>query len=132
MNELVSYYYKNPINNFEMSDYTIKEHQGNSLCGDDIIVFLKIENQTVKQLSFTGNTSLITKAAASFLAELIENKSFKEIFSWSYQTFIDLGFEVSSRRKRAAVITLLATRNALYRHLGNTKKETFEDLLEDE
>jgi hypothetical protein len=41
------------------------------------------------------------------------------------------GFEVSPRRKRAGVIAILATRNAIHEYLKDGKKDTFEDVIED-
>ena len=44
---------------------------------------------------------------------------------------VDHGFEVSPRRKRAAVIAILATRNAIHQYLKDGKNDTFDDLIED-
>ena len=44
---------------------------------------------------------------------------------------IDHGFEVSPRRKRAAVIAILATRNAIHSYLKDWKNDTFDDIIED-
>jgi hypothetical protein len=43
---------------------------------------------------------------------------------------LDNGFEVSTRRKRAAVIAILATRNAIHTHLKDNKTDTFDDLID--
>lgn len=44
---------------------------------------------------------------------------------------VDQGFEVSPRRKRAAVIAILATRNAIHEYLKDNQKDTFDELIED-
>lgn len=44
---------------------------------------------------------------------------------------IDHGFEVSPRRKRAAVIAIMATRNAIHKYLKDSKEDVFDDLIED-
>jgi hypothetical protein len=41
------------------------------------------------------------------------------------------GFTVSTRRKRSAVIAILATRNAIHKYLKDNEKDTFEDLIDD-
>jgi len=43
----------------------------------------------------------------------------------------DHGFEVSPRRKRAAVIAILAIRNAIHIYLKDSKNDIFDDLIED-
>lgn len=41
----------------------------------------------------------------------------------------DTGITVSPRRKRAQVLALLATRNALHEYLADGKKDDFSDVL---
>ena len=127
---LVKEYSKNPINNFKMKDATIHQHEGNFICGDDIVVYLKIEDKKIKEYSFDGNCSAITTAGASYLSELIVGKDITDILTWNYQTMLDNWFEVSPRRKRAAVIAILATRNAIHIYLKDGKVDNFDDLIE--
>ncbi len=42
---------------------------------------------------------------------------------------MEKGFEVSPRRKRAAVIALLAVRNAIHKYRGEDQEDDFDDLL---
>jgi len=60
---LLKEYSKNPINNFEMDNFTIKYHEGNFICGDDINVFLLIKDNKVKSFSYTGNLSMVSLAS---------------------------------------------------------------------
>lgn len=46
-------------------------HQGNSICGDDITVYLQIDGVVICDYRFDGNTSMITHASASFVGDLI-------------------------------------------------------------
>lgn len=129
-NILIQEYSKNPINNFKMQDFTIKQHEGNFICWDDINVYLKIENNIVKDYSFDGNCSTITTAAASLLAELVIDKKIEDILSRWYSFLNQNWLEVSNKRKRAAVIALLATRNAIHSYLNQEKQDIFDDLID--
>ncbi len=129
-NILMQEYSKNPINNFKMQDFTIKQHEGNFICWDDITVYLKIDNNTIKNYSFDGNCSTITTASASLLAELVIDKHLEEILSWWYKFLNEHWLEVSNKRKRAAVIALLATRNAIHTYLNQEKQDTFDELID--
>jgi hypothetical protein len=42
---------------------------------------------------------------------------------------IENGFEVSHRRRRARVIALVATRNAIHALMKDNKQDTFDDIL---
>ena len=128
---LIQEYSKNPIQNFALPTYTIKQHEGNFICGDDITIYLVIEDNKVKDYSFDGNCSTITTAAASFLAEFIIGQDIQEILTRNNKTMLDKGFEVSPRRKRAAVIAIMAVRNAIHTYLKDGNTDVFDDLLDD-
>lgn len=128
---MVQEYAKHPLRNFVMQDYTVKQHEGNFICWDDINVYLNIENDLIKDYSFDGNCSTITTAAASLLSEVIIWVNIHEILSWDYNKMLSLWFEVSPRRKRASVIALLAARNAIHVYLKDWKEDIFDDVLGD-
>mgnify|MGYP001806219582 CR=1 FL=1 len=129
-NILIQEYSKNPINNFHMQDFTIKQHEGNFICWDDITIYLKIDNDTIKDYSFDWNCSTITTAAASLLAELIIWKKTEEILNRWYSFLNQNWLEVSKKRKRAAVIALLAARNAIHEYNKEEKRDSFDDLID--
>lgn len=126
---LVQAYYQNPINNRKMEDATVSRHEGNSLCGDDLTVYLKIEDNIITNWSYDGMPSMITQAAASFFSELIIGKTLDEVLQMNEQTMEEQDFIVSPRRRRASVIAILATRNAIHLFRKDGMEETFEDLL---
>lgn len=130
-NLLIQEYSKHPLQNFALSTYTIKQHEGNFICGDDITIYLVIENDKIADYSFDGNCSTITTAAASFLSEFIIGEDIQTILTWTYQTMLDKGFEVSPRRKRAAVIAIMAVRNAIHTYLKDGITDVFDDLMDD-
>ena len=129
---IIKEYSKNPINNFALKQYTVKQHEGNFICWDDITVYLLIDKTgEIEKYSFDGNCSTITKAAASFLSELIIWKKIDEILNRNHQTMKDNWFNVSPKRKRAAVIAIMAARNAIHNHKKDSKVDNFDDLLDD-
>ena len=128
---LIQEYSKNPLQNFALATYTIKQHEGNFICGDDITVYLVIEDDKIQDYSFDGNCSTITTAADSFLSEFIIWEHIQTVLTRTYQTMLDKGFEVSPRRKRAAVIAIMAVRNAIHIYLKDGIKDVFDDLLDD-
>lgn len=142
---LIQEYYTNPVNNYRIEDATVSHHEGNPMCGDDITVYIKLskdnivipldtkeidpENTIISQRSYDGNVSMITQAAASFFSELIVGKTVAQALQLQEQLMIDQGFEVSTRRRRARSIAILATRNALHTFLGDGKIDEFDNVL---
>jgi NifU-like protein involved in Fe-S cluster formation len=130
-NLMIQEYAKNPLQNFAMKKYTIKQQEGNFICGDDIVVYMVIKDDKITEYSFDGNCSNITTAAASFLSEFIIGTPIDEVLHWNYQTMVNHGFEVSPRRRRAAVIAILATRNAIHNYTKDGNNDVFDDIIED-
>lgn len=145
MLDLVTQYYNNPVNKRIMEDASISRHEGNSICGDDITVFIKIEESeeilknvvegrkkwVIKDRSYEGNTSMITTAASSFLSELISGRTVDECLTLTYEnTLLPEWFQVTPRRKRAGAIAILATRNGLHEYLGDGKVDGWDDVVE--
>jgi nitrogen fixation NifU-like protein len=47
----------------------------NPLCGDQLTVYLQLEDETVKDISFEGSGCAISKAAASMMTQAVKGKS---------------------------------------------------------
>lgn len=131
LGDIVQEYAKNPLCNFVMDDFTVKQHEGNFICWDDIVVYLVIKDNEILKYSFDWNCSTVTTAAASLLSEFIVWNYIYDVLKWSYQNMVAWGFEVSPRRKRAAVIAILAVRNAIHKYIKDWKEDTFEDVIDD-
>jgi nitrogen fixation protein NifU and related proteins len=50
----------------------------NPLCGDHLTVYLKLEDDDVKDISFEGSGCAISKAAASMMTQAVKGKSKQE------------------------------------------------------
>ena len=50
----------------------------NPLCGDQLTVYLNLEDDSVKEISFEGSGCAISKAAASMMTQAVKGKSKQE------------------------------------------------------
>jgi nitrogen fixation NifU-like protein len=50
----------------------------NPLCGDQLTVYLQLENDAVKDISFEGSGCAISKAAASMMTQAVKGKTKQE------------------------------------------------------
>ena len=128
--DIITAYAKNPFNNFRMDVFTISHKEESRVCWDDIEVFLKIEDWLLKDYSFIWNTSTITKAAASVFWESAIWQKIEDIKEYKIDYIISLIWEVSPRRKYAATLWLLATRNAIRKYEWSKPSDDFSDVLE--
>jgi len=123
-------YSKNPVKNFEMEDFTVKYHEWNFICGDDITVFLLIDGDIVKDYSYTWNTSTVSLASAWFISEFVIWEKVKNLLNRDYDFLIKNWLDVSKKRKRAASLPILAIKNAIHEYLDDGKIEDFDDIID--
>ena len=64
-----------PRHHHKLKDATCVKEGYNPLCGDQIILYLKIENDIIINASFEGKGCAISQASASIMAETLQGKS---------------------------------------------------------
>lgn len=102
----------------------------NELCWDDLKVFLKIENNTIVNWSFTGDTAIITTACGWVYWESVIWMWLEKVLTLGYEYILELiEEEISDRRKKASVLALLTTRNAIHKYLWDGIVDDFEDVI---
>lgn len=130
-NETITFYSKNPPNKWVLTNYDIKHSEDNSICWDDLEVYLKIENNTIVDFSFSWETAIITTACASIFWESIIGMDINEILEKKYNYIEELVWmPISPRRKQASVLWMLTTINAIYKYLWKDKLLDFDDLID--
>ena len=73
---------------------------------------------------------MITIACSGLFWDIVQWIDFETLFLMNQSTIVrDTGIEVSPRRHRAQVLSLLATRNALHEYLQDGKKDDFSDVM---
>ena len=129
-NETIIYYSKNPVNKGELDTFDVEYFEENEICGDDLKVFIKIDDNKITDWSFTWDTAIITTACASIFGEAIVWMTLEEVLEKGYDFIVELiESEVSSRRKNASVLGLLTTRNAIHKFLEDEIEDTFDDII---
>lgn len=129
-NENIIYYSKNPFNKFKMNDFSVSYFESNETCWDALEIFLKIEDNIIKDWSFYGDTAIITTACSSILWESIIWINIYEVLKMDYNNIVELIWdEISEKRKKASVLGLLTTRNAIHKFLNDWLKDDFIDLI---
>ena len=69
---------KNPRNFREMDAPTASAHGHNPLCGDHLIVYIRMEGERIADVSFTGGGCAISKASASIMTDALKGKTRQE------------------------------------------------------
>jgi nitrogen fixation protein NifU and related proteins len=66
---------KTPRNYHKMEQATRKSEGFNPLCGDRIIVYVQMDGDQIRDVSFEGSGCAISKASASLMTESVKGKS---------------------------------------------------------
>lgn len=65
--------------NFRVLEHPTHHAEGNNpMCGDEIEVYLRVENDRIVEVSFQGQGCAISRASASLLTEQLEGKELAE------------------------------------------------------
>jgi nitrogen fixation NifU-like protein len=77
--EVIFDHNRKPRNFHEMpqADHVANGH--NPLCGDQLTVYLKVENDTVADVSFLGHGCAISTASASLMTEAVKGRPVAEV-----------------------------------------------------
>jgi nitrogen fixation NifU-like protein len=68
-------HHKKPRNFHKLEDANRQAEGHNPLCGDKIILFLKIEQGTIREVGFQGSGCAISTASASMMTEFLKGKT---------------------------------------------------------
>jgi nitrogen fixation NifU-like protein len=121
-------HYKNPQNFGHLENPDIVHEEGNPSCGDQIRIELKIENNRIADVRFSGKGCAISQAAASILTEEIKGKTLDEVKQFDKQKMLDLlGIELSAMRLKCALLALKVVKAGVYGIKGWPGEDDEED-----
>lgn len=115
--ETVLDHYHHPRNRGSLADADVSAHVVNPLCGDEVALEIKIENNQIQQIAFVGRGCILSQAAASILTEYACNKSLAELEAVSKDVILPLvGISVGPTRLRCVLLALEALQKALSKY----------------
>lgn len=103
-------HYKNPRNRGEIENADFVVYEVNTLCGDGLKFFIKLDNkkEKVEDVKFEGEGCAISQASASMLTEELKGMSLEEVKKNINKDFIleMLGVEINPARLKCALLSL--------------------------
>jgi len=77
--EVIFDHYKKPHNYHALAGANHVAHGHNRLCGDQLTVYLDVEGDVIKDLSFEGNGCAISTASASLMTDALKGRKLDEV-----------------------------------------------------
>lgn len=76
--EVILDHNKKPRNYHKLENANRTAEGHNPLCGDQLTVYMQLEDDVIKELSFEGSGCAISKAAASMMTQSVKGKTREE------------------------------------------------------
>ena len=113
--EIILDHYKNPRNKGTLDPHDYTYEDVNPLCGDEIRMDVRVENDHVKEIAFSGRGCAVSQASASILTEMVEGKSLDEVKAITKDDLLDeIGIPVSPARMKCALLGLKVLKAGIY------------------
>ena len=109
-------HYQNPRNHGTLDEpVTIRREEYNPLCGDRLVLEMRVVDDKVEAVRFRGHGCAISQAAMSMLSEEIVGKRVDELKQLQKQDVLDLlGIPLSPARLKCALLSLKAVKAGVY------------------
>ncbi len=113
--EIILDHYQHPHNHGTLSEPDISYEDSNPLCGDKIRIDLKVKDNIVLDVKFSGKGCAISQASASMLTDELIGKSLDEIKKIDKDfVFNMLGIPLSPTRVKCALLSLKVVKAGAY------------------
>jgi nitrogen fixation NifU-like protein len=113
--EIILEHYKNPSNKgtLDPADFTYEDV--NPLCGDEIRIDVRITDDRVSEIRFSGRGCAVSQASASILTEMVEGMSLDAVKSLGRDELLEeIGIPVSPARMKCAMLGLKVLKAGVY------------------
>ncbi|MFQ5907982.1 MAG: Fe-S cluster assembly sulfur transfer protein SufU [Thermoplasmata archaeon] len=119
--EAILDHYQNPRNKGDLAEADIWAREDNPLCGDEIALYLKLDDDAVvEDVKFQGEGCAISQASASMLTVKLKGKTLKEVLEIDEDAVLQtLGIPISHARLKCALLSLSTLRIGLKAYQGD-------------
>jgi nitrogen fixation NifU-like protein len=130
--EIILDHYRNPRNKGRISDADVSFHDSNPLCGDEIDIHLKVEDNIVKDIKFEGRGCAISQASASMLTEMVMNKPLTSVKELGKDDILEnIGLvNLGPARIKCALLSLKVLKMGMVEYYASKDPESAQEIRE--
>lgn len=113
--EIILDHYRNPRNRGTLDPADFSAEDVNPLCGDEIRIDVRVKDDRIDEVKFSGRGCAVSQAAASILTEMVEGKTLDEVKALTKDDLLDeIGIPVSPARIKCALLSLKVLKSGIY------------------
>jgi nitrogen fixation NifU-like protein len=107
-------HYRNPRNYGKVEDADVVSKEENLSCGDEVTLYLKLDDDGRVQVQFTSKSCAICMASASMLTELANGGRLADVAALGRDDVLRMfGGSMNPVRERCALLPLVALKSAV-------------------
>ena len=113
--DIILDHYRSPRNKgiLDPADYTYEDV--NPLCGDEIRIDVRVKDDKIDEIAFSGRGCAISQASASILMEMTDGKSLEEVKAITKEDLLEeLMVPISPARLKCALLSLKVLKAGIY------------------
>ena len=113
--EIILEHYKNPRNRGELDPNDFTYEDTNPLCGDEVRIDVRMADDRISEVKFSGRGCAVSQASASILTEMVEGHSLADVKAIGKDDLLDeIGIPVSPARLKCALLGLKVLKASIY------------------
>ncbi|HYI25315.1 MAG TPA: SUF system NifU family Fe-S cluster assembly protein [Thermomicrobiales bacterium] len=113
--EIILEHYKNPSNRGTLDPCDYSYQDVNPLCGDEIRIDVRVADDHISEIRFSGRGCAVSQASTSILTEMVQGKSLDEVKAIGRDDLLDeIGIPVSPARMKCAMLGLKVLKAGIY------------------
>ncbi len=98
----------------------------NPLCGDEVTIYLKVEDNKIKDARFEGCGCIISMASTDLLIEKILNATIDEVMKLEREDIENMiGLKLGPNRIKCAMLPLKVVKLAIAKHLSKEDESLY-------
>ena len=122
--EVILDHYKNPRSHGLLDEPDAQAEGQNPLCGDEVAVSVRFDDDTIRDVGFEGRGCAISQAATSMLTELVRGRTADEVARMPKEELLEeIGIPLTPVRLKCAILGLGVLKVALHRAKGTPLPE---------
>lgn len=131
--EIILDHYRNPRNKGKLIEADVSIHDSNPLCGDEIDIHLKVQEDKIKDIKFEGRGCAISQASASMLTEMVLDKPLNLVRDLAKQDILEnIGLtNLGPARIKCALLSLKVLKMGMVKYYADRDPDAAKNFQND-